>query len=463
MGKLRKLYSGGGDLPPEWETMKMRAILNGGKWHNPAPKKYKPATSIKRTKAALGSASYLPGPVGLGARAASITGDLYTAGRYAADGQWTNAGKDAMQAAVSLLPFLRLPGFRTTTGYQNPKDFDFANKLVRTSEDARELMGMEEDAEEGDKKIPIFSKKPSTKANGGRLKKYATGGPYTQNAAQFGGLYGQMAADSQKLTYGVNWQQHAGAAKTATTAKPGTASGIGAIAGLVGAGADAIDPGNQYGRQAVGTTVLKGMATGASTGAIAGSVIPGVGNAVGAAAGAVIGGAVGYISGSSKKKREKAKILQDQWTKTYREQQAGNMAMASDPSLVGGYADAGYYAQGGRLSRAVYNKNGIPSTGGSLEKLSSDTVQVDGRTHEEGGVRLPGNNEVEDKETIQGDYVFSERLGFASKHARLAKAIGKIEKKPVTPERLNSLMRLRRQEDNLKQAQEYLRNSLNLQ
>ena len=68
--------------------------------------------------------------------------------------------------------------------------------------------------------------------------------------------------------------------------------------------------------------------------------------------------------------------------------------------------------------------------GGKLNRLNSNTVEVEGNTHEEGGVKLPSvGAEVEDKETIADNYVFSDELGFADKHKKIAKQIGKIEKK----------------------------------
>ncbi len=118
-------------------------------------------------------------------------------------------------------------------------------------------------------------------------------------------------------------------------------------------------------------------------------------------------------------------------------------------------------------SRALDNVFTTPkkklALGGKLNKLNSNTVEVEGQTHEEGGVKLPSvGAEVEDKETIAGNYVFSDELGFASKHKKIAKQIGKIEKKPTNRETISSLNLLRKKEHNLKQQQEHLKADLDI-
>ena len=116
-----------------------------------------------------------------------------------------------------------------------------------------------------------------------------------------------------------------------------------------------------------------------------------------------------------------------------------------------------YYAFGGQLKN--YTKY---TTGGKLKPLSSDSSLVLGNSHEDGGVKLNKDTEVEGKETIKGDYVFSDRLGFAKIHKKLAKAKGNIENKPATAERLNSVKLIEQKEKNLQEYQEYIRNKLNL-
>lgn len=114
-----------------------------------------------------------------------------------------------------------------------------------------------------------------------------------------------------------------------------------------------------------------------------------------------------------------------------------------------------YDTTGNQSEGSLYAK------GGYLKPLNSDTVEVEGNTHAEGGVQIPEvGAEVEDKETISGDYVFSEDLGFAERHKPIAKQIGKIEKKPINIERKNSLEILRKKEEALKNEQELVRSLL---
>lgn len=93
------------------------------------------------------------------------------------------------------------------------------------------------------------------------------------------------------------------------------------------------------------------------------------------------------------------------------------------------------------------------ANGGSLNPMSSDSVEVEGPSHANGGVQLP-TAEVEGGETISGNFVFSEKLGFAKLHKPIAKAIGKIEGKPQTHERKTSLRNLKGQEEKLALQQE---------
>jgi hypothetical protein len=119
-------------------------------------------------------------------------------------------------------------------------------------------------------------------------------------------------------------------------------------------------------------------------------------------------------------------------------------------------------AMGGSMaSNYMANQKAV---GGNLVPLSSDAVEVKGPSHANGGVKLPEMEaEVEGKEVIKDDYVFSEQLGFAKEAKKLAKAKGRIEEKPSTPERINSLKLLESKENQLKLAQEFIRKQNNLQ
>lgn len=115
-----------------------------------------------------------------------------------------------------------------------------------------------------------------------------------------------------------------------------------------------------------------------------------------------------------------------------------------------------YAANGGRISRKY-------RTGGTLVQKSSDGVEVQGPSHAQGGVKVPGTRaEVEGGETIKDDYVFSKDLGFADMHKPLMTAKGKIEKKPATPDRINAIKMITRQENMLKASQEAFKKQNNI-
>lgn len=111
------------------------------------------------------------------------------------------------------------------------------------------------------------------------------------------------------------------------------------------------------------------------------------------------------------------------------------------------FATNGYKQGTGVLKRA---------TGGSLKPISSDGVDVQGASHAQGGVQLP-QAEVEGGETIKDDYVFSKQLGFAQLHRPIMRAKGKIEAKPATKERMNSIKLLNEKEGMLEKAQEFFK------
>jgi len=94
------------------------------------------------------------------------------------------------------------------------------------------------------------------------------------------------------------------------------------------------------------------------------------------------------------------------------------------------------------------------TNGGSLNKLNSSTVEVEGNTHAQGGVQIPGA-EVEDGETISNGFVFSDKLGFSKLHKPIAKALGKLEKKINNPINAKTTEILKKKEQALSLQQEY--------
>jgi len=223
--------------------------------------------------------------------------------------------------------------------------------------------------------------------------------------------------------------------------------GLGVLTSFV----DALDAPNQYGRQSTGTSVVKGVASGASAGASFGPW--------GAAIGGVVGGIGGLVSGIRAKREEATqKRTEASLARSYQLAQYSARA-AANPNIESGTRGEEYFATGGKLKTEFMN---YKAKGGHLSKLSSDTVEVKGNTHKEGGVKIPGA-EVEKGETIKGDYVLSHRLGFAQLHKPIAKAIGQIEQKPINPTSMKSLERLREQEKSLILMQEFVKHKNNLQ
>ena len=221
---------------------------------------------------------------------------------------------------------------------------------------------------------------------------------------------------------------------------------VGSAAGFVGQAVDTLTPTDKWGKRSVVSSGLAGAANGAAAGMAFGPI--------GAGVGAVVGGLTS-VFGQSKINRQ-AKLAESQQAFDYNnaEDTRASARYAADPTLSTGKLSASYYAAGGSLP-------GGTQPGGSLKPLSNDTVEVKGPSHANGGVELPTQGaEVEVGETIKDDYVFSKQLGFADLHKPIARAIGKIEQKPLSPERVNALKLLQQQENNLKLSQEYVRSKL---
>lgn len=226
---------------------------------------------------------------------------------------------------------------------------------------------------------------------------------------------------------------------------------MGTIAAQANGALDAFDQGNEFGRQSTGITTAKGALSGAATGMMFGPI--------GAGVGAIVGGISGLIGGIKAKKAEESlkrdrDIRQKQTEANYMAAQLG-----ANPELYQGRRDAQYFETGGQLtSKFLANQYAI---GGTVVPKSSDGTIINGNSHNNGGVKLPQMGiEVEGDETTKGDYVFSDKLGFAAIHKPIMVSKGKIESKPYTQERANSIKLLNEREDRLKATQEYLRQQL---
>lgn len=119
-----------------------------------------------------------------------------------------------------------------------------------------------------------------------------------------------------------------------------------------------------------------------------------------------------------------------------------------------------WYADGGQLPTTDWSNQQVP--GGSLTPLNSQAVAVNGQSHEQGGVQLP-QAEVEGGESISKGFVFSDELGFAALHKPIARAIGKIEDKPMNPIRRKTMEILQGREQGLALSQEFLKQRLGIQ
>ncbi len=212
---------------------------------------------------------------------------------------------------------------------------------------------------------------------------------------------------------------------------------LGQIAGGI---VDTVDPVNKYGAKSDFSAGASGALKGAGTGAAIGSVIPGIGTAAGAVVGGVIGGAGGVLENN------KAQAFQTEEEK-----------LAEIASNNEGLAKLSLYDQTGSNNNQVYAK-----FGGSLKRLSNDSLEINGNSHENGGVSLGQGVEVEGGETMNKDFVFSEELGFAQKHKPIARAIGKLESKVPNNITNDTIKFLKEKEANLKTQQEELKQMLGI-
>jgi len=210
---------------------------------------------------------------------------------------------------------------------------------------------------------------------------------------------------------------------------------------------DLFDQPNRYGRQSGLGAGLKQGASMAAAGAALGPV--------GAIAGGALGLGMGLVGSIGAKRKEGAMDRSMASEDELNLLNQGQAKLASDPSLMYGNRGRQMFAKGGELPTN-------PAANEQLVPMNSEAVEVQGPTHEEGGVQIPGA-EVEDGETITKGFVFSEELGFAKLHKPIAQAMGKIEKKPMTNIRRKTLEHLQAKEETLAQQQEQTKAYLGIQ
>lgn len=242
-----------------------------------------------------------------------------------------------------------------------------------------------------------------------------------------------------------------------------------------------------------GASTMSGLSTGATIGgglgagvtaaaaagssALAGTTLGAWAGPIGMAAGAIIGGIVGLFTGRKKKRKAKKaaeeadrqrqivagneRILQDELKLSNTAQQEGALDMYGDSNITGvtGYQDNASFGDdlvqptiqgtpfgnvdpssafgriaarcGGRLKRKrCGGKARRYADGGMIEETSSNTAEVNGPSHEQGGVPYGPNAEVEGGEALMTDadnaYVFSDTLKYnGTTFADLAKPLMK--------------------------------------
>lgn len=242
-----------------------------------------------------------------------------------------------------------------------------------------------------------------------------------------------------------------------------------------------------------GASTMSGLSTGATIGgglgagvtaaaaagssALAGTTLGAWAGPIGMAAGAIIGGIVGLFGGRRKKRKAKKaaeeadrqrqivagneRILQDELKLSNTAQQEGALDIYGDSNITGvtGYQDDANFGSdlvqptvqgtpfgdvdpssafgriaarcGGRLKRKrCGGKSKHYADGGMIEETSSNTAEVNGPSHEQGGVPYGLNAEVEGGEALMTDadnaYVFSDTLKYnGTTFADLAKPLMK--------------------------------------
>lgn len=199
-----------------------------------------------------------------------------------------------------------------------------------------------------------------------------------------------------------------------------------------------------YSKNMVGKSTAAGALKGAAIGA--NPVLMAATGGLSVPIAGLLGAGAGYLGG--KKKKNQALDAEKQF----------NAARDMSRSVYSQNQLQGYDTTGGQEEESLY------AYGGKLKKLSNGAALVDGRTHAEGGVKFPGLGiELEDNETVTDDnFVFSDKLGFADKHKSLAKMMGKIEKKPMSKGRTNTLALLEKKEQALMNEQESLKSLLGI-
>lgn len=200
--------------------------------------------------------------------------------------------------------------------------------------------------------------------------------------------------------------------------------GIGGAAGFAGNMMDTLNRPDNFGHVKAGVSAGAGALKGAQMGAALGPW--------GMAAGAVAGGALGLIQ--AQKLNREADSAEAIWNQNKRRTMFSQSGVSYGQNSQYGNEGVGWAAYGGPMNPVKRMK--FRAVGGNMKPLSEDTFLVDGPSHKGGGVYLPAHDaEVEGKEVVWDDYVFSNRLinpvtgrPFSHDTKKIGKALGKAER-----------------------------------
>ena len=167
--------------------------------------------------------------------------------------------------------------------------------------------------------------------------------------------------------------------------------------------------------------VLGKMGQFASMGSAFGGVGMGVGAAVGLATGLIDNKRIAEEKAEQERKEKEAKAKMDYMR---------SIQMAASANPNGSVYGNNLFAFGGELPVEVNNNNS--------QQLASNAAVMQGARHEQGGINVGNNNEVEGEEVVVGNKVFSTRLEkfpgytFATAAEHIANTKGSIEKDLAT-------------------------------
>lgn len=213
----------------------------------------------------------------------------------------------------------------------------------------------------------------------------------------------------------------------------------GAVAPFVDAGLNLIDANRKNpDRASLGLEAAKGATKGAMLGANPALIAATGGLSI--LAGAAIGGGISALTAKKQQKEyDKQQELETKQladSRTLRDNNAqANLQMQVANSGYSQYGNSKVFKNGGTLAKTYTN-------GGTLNQLNSDTIQAEGNTHEQGGIDLSQNAEIENGETVKDNgntmMVMSNSIKnplsgktFAKDDATYAKKLSKFEDKDI--------------------------------